>query len=265
VSRQLSAPRRRAALTGLSLVVACLAWRDARAQGATTSNTGAGAASADPDTGDAPVRSPEAPLFAPAVPPREPVGAATGSSGVDGASSASSASSDDDGGDQGISVVLGMASGGRVTPGGLRVAGHYLYRLSDRDWFDGAATFVFGSGDAACFRDRQDDVVCRHGLTGGTGVEISARIRHMLSRRGIFQPFLHGGIGLGVAQFSDDELTGFTVPLHVGGGLRANISRSFALLFHDDVTLGLGFYGRGLGAEPLYGFAISLGAEFRLQ
>ena len=33
-------------------------------------------------------------------------------------------------GDQGIGAEVGLATGGRVTPGGLRVAGHYLYQLS---------------------------------------------------------------------------------------------------------------------------------------
>ena len=27
---------------------------------------------------------------------------------------------------------------------GLRIAGHYLYQLSDEDWFDSAASFTYG-------------------------------------------------------------------------------------------------------------------------
>ena len=41
--------------------------------------------------------------------------------------------------DQSIAAAIGIASGGRVTPGGLRVTGHYLYQLSSSDWFDGTA------------------------------------------------------------------------------------------------------------------------------
>src|SRR5689334_18214930 len=37
--------------------------------------------------------------------------------------------SDNDVGDQAISVALGAAIGGRVTPGGLRIAGQFLYQL----------------------------------------------------------------------------------------------------------------------------------------
>src|SRR5690349_16925096 len=43
--------------------------------------------------------------------------------------------------DQSLGASLGIAGGGRVTVGGFRVQGHYLYQLSDQDWFDGTAAF----------------------------------------------------------------------------------------------------------------------------
>src|SRR5689334_16702460 len=46
--------------------------------------------------------------------------------------------------DQNIGAELGLAAGGRVTPGGLRIAGHYLYQLNDVDWFDGSIGFTYG-------------------------------------------------------------------------------------------------------------------------
>src|SRR5262249_7768111 len=90
------------------------------------------------------------------------------------AAAATSVVSLDDIGDQGIGVDIGAAAGGRVTPGGLRVSGHYLYQLSDQDWFDGTATFTFGSGTAACFRDRDNAFICEHGLADGDGFEVAA-------------------------------------------------------------------------------------------
>jgi hypothetical protein len=69
--------------------------------------------------------------------------------------------------DQSVGASAGVAGGGNVTPGGFRVSGHYLYRLAEQDWFDGTASFTFGSGGAACFRDRMDDVVCDHGFADG--------------------------------------------------------------------------------------------------
>ena len=53
----------------------------------------------------------------------------------------SSASAPADMSDQGLGASIGAVAGGRTTPGGLQVAGHYLYQLSDQDWFDGIAAF----------------------------------------------------------------------------------------------------------------------------
>jgi opacity protein-like surface antigen len=168
-------------------------------------------------------------------------------------------------GDQAISATLGVATGGRVTPGGLRIAGHYLYQLSDRDWFDGAASFTFGSGRAACFRDRSDAVVCDHGLADGVGVELSASVRRVFAPQGAFLPFAALGVGLGGVRFSSDDVSGIAVPLHAGGGVRVAISPAVAVVAEGTLSLGLGSFGRGLGTQPQAGLAITAGAEFRLR
>jgi len=168
-------------------------------------------------------------------------------------------------GDQVISVEAGLASGGRVTPGGLRINGHYLYQLSERDWFDGTASFTFGSGRGGCFRDRQDAVICKHGLSDGTGVEISARIRRMLTPRGVFHPFAQIGLGVGLARFSDDDVSGVTFPLHAGGGVRVAVAPTIAVVVEDELELGIGSFGRGLGIQPQVSFGITAGVEFQLR
>lgn len=168
-------------------------------------------------------------------------------------------------GDQAISSEIGLATGGRVTPGGLRIAGHYLYKLSDLDWFDSSAAFTFGSGDGACFRDRNDDVICKHGVADGIGVEISARIRHYFAADLMFRPFVYGGLGVGLVRFSDDDVAGVAIPLHGGGGLRVAIHPSIAMVFEGDLALGIGSFNRGLGVEPQLGFTVTGGAEFRLR
>lgn len=168
-------------------------------------------------------------------------------------------------GDQLISVQAGLAAGGRVTPGGLEIAGHYLYELSDRDWFDGTASFVYGSGQAACFRDRRNDGICHHGLTDGDALEITAAVRRIFPPRGAFVPFARAGLGLGFAQFSDDDVSGFIVRLHGGGGVRAAISRGVAIVADGDLVLGLGAFNDRLGTQPQLGLAITAGVEFRLQ
>ncbi len=152
-----------------------------------------------------------------------------------------------------------------MTPGGLRIAGHYLYQLSERDWFDGVVSFTFGSGRGACFRDRQDAVVCSHGLADGTGVEVSATVRRLFAAQGAFRPFARVGVGVGLVRFSGDDVSGVTIPLHGGGGVRVAVAPSVAVVAEAELALGVGGFNRGLGAEPQLGLVVTAGAEFRLQ
>ena len=166
--------------------------------------------------------------------------------------------------DQAIGVELGAATGGRVTAGGLRIAGHYLYQLSDRDWFDGTADFTFGGNGAGCFRDRENQFVCDHGIAGGDAFEVSATVRHFFIGNGAFWPFLRGGIGLRFVRFGDDSVTGVAIPLHLGGGVRVSITPSLAITAQGDLSLGIGDFNHTLGAEPQLGIAVTAGVEFKL-
>jgi hypothetical protein len=167
-------------------------------------------------------------------------------------------------GDQAIGVEAGVAAGGRTTPGGLRITGHYLYQLSSQDWFDGGASFTFGSGRAACFRDRSNSYLCDHGLADGSSVEISATVRRYFTAQGAFRPFARAGIGIGLARFGDDGVTGLVVPLHGGGGLRAVVSEGVAVVAQAEFELGFGAFNKSLGSEPQLGLSVVAGAEFRL-
>jgi hypothetical protein len=210
-----------------------------------------------PPPGDAPAdaepANPDAPASAPTT------------AAPEASASTAPATRDDEIGDQGISAHVGLAGGGRVTPGGLRIAGHYLYQLAENDWFDGTASFTFGSGRAACFRDRMDQRVCSHGLADGVGVEVSASIRRLFAPQGAFRPFARAGLGIGIAQFSDDDVAGLTVVLHAGGGVRAKVAPAIAVVAEGDLALGFGSFGSGVGLEPQIGFAVTAGAEFRLR
>ncbi len=168
-------------------------------------------------------------------------------------------------GDQGIGVELGAATGGRVTPGGLRITGHYLYQLSDQDWFDGAAAFTFGGGGADCFRDRSNQFICTHGLTDGQGVEVSANVRRYFDAQSGIRPFARLGLGIGLARFPDDSVSGLVIPVHAGGGIRAQVAESIAVTAQGEVVLGFGAFNKSLGLEPQLGAAIVAGAEFRLR
>lgn len=165
---------------------------------------------------------------------------------------------------QAIGAELGVATGGRVTPGGLRITGHYLYQLAAQDWFDGTAAFTFGGGTARCFRDRMDAFQCDHGLADGAAAEISANVRHFLGGQGQFWPYLRGGVGLGIARFGADSVTGLAIPLHAGAGVRVSITPDLALTGDAELELGIGVFNHSLGLEPQLGTAITAGAEFRL-
>lgn len=166
--------------------------------------------------------------------------------------------------DQSVGAAIGIAGGGRVTPGGLRIDGHYLYQLSAQDWFDGTASFTFGGGGAACFRDRMDAVICDHGFADGRGLEAIAAVRRYFAAQGQFIPFARLGVGVSVVRFGDDDVTGIAIPLHLGGGVRANVSSDVAIVAHAELVAGLGRFGRGMGTEPQLGIAVTAGAELRL-
>jgi len=166
---------------------------------------------------------------------------------------------------QEIGARTGIAAGGRVTPGGLYLAGEYLYQLSDTDWFDGGFGFVFGAGTASCFRDREDDVLCDHGIAHGFAGELSAGVRRWLLGRGQFVPYVRAGVSLGVATFNKDEVRGLTVPLWVGAGVRARVSEGVAVAAGAVLKAGAGWYNRGLGLEPLAGLLVTVGVDFGLD
>jgi hypothetical protein len=180
------------------------------------------------------------------------------------ASAAAHADTPPDSSQQAIGAELGVAAGGRVTPGGLQIAGHYLYQLSDQDFFDGIAAFTLGGGAAECFRDRANDFVCDHGLLQGGRVEVSANVRRYFGGRDQFWPFARAGIGVGIVRYADDSVTGLAVPLHVGGGVRAVVSDGIAIVGEAELAVGFGVFNHTLGLQPQVGVAIAAGVEFRL-
>jgi len=211
------------------------------------------------DTGDpgssatAPALDPGSPGAPPVTPAPTPIEAAPASDGAG------------EIGDQAILAEVGIAAGGRVTPGGLRIAGQFLYQLSDNDWFDGGASFTFGSGAAACFRDRENRVICSHGLADGAGVELSASVRRMFTPQGAFHPFVRVGVGLGLVGFDADDVSGVTVPAHAGGGVRVAIAPAIAIVAEGELELGFGSFSRNIGSQLQFGLTIAAGVEFRLR
>jgi len=194
-----------------------------------------------------------------------PLIALISAAGVAHADDAAVGSAADDLGDQGIGAMTGLATGGRVTAGGVRVTGNYLYQLSDKDWFEGIAAFTFGSGEQGCYRDGMDVTICDHGLAAGSSVELAAGVRRMFAPQGAFRPFARAAIGISYTRFAIDDVSGVGFPIHFGGGVRARVSDGIALVGVAELTVGFARFGRGLETEPLLGLAVTAGAEFRLR
>lgn len=166
---------------------------------------------------------------------------------------------------QEIGVLLGAAIGGDVSPGGIAVDGRYLYRMSDLDWFEVGASFALGSGAAECFRDRESELQCEHGLVDGFAAEASAGLRRYFTGQQQFRPYARAGVGLRLISFADDELRGLAVPVYAGGGIRVDVANRVLVVAEANVRGGPALMGRGLGLEPNFGLSIGAGVEFTLD
>lgn len=170
----------------------------------------------------------------------------------------------DPAGEQELGGTLGIETGGRTSPGGFQLASAYLYRLSDEDWFDGGVTVTYGGGSAACFRDRDGDLLCDHGLLDGFAAEVSGGVRRFFAGQKKFSPYARAAVGLRVATYTADDVTGLAIPLILGGGVRAAVTDGIAVVGGADLRAGPAFFGGDLGAEPHFTLSVHVGAEFRL-
>ncbi len=152
-----------------------------------------------------------------------------------------------------------------VTPGGLRVGGLFLQRMSQRSWFDGEASFSFGANEAGC-ESQNGTFSCPHGLTDGFGMQLSLGGRYVFDALlGGLQPYARGGVGVHLARFGADDLTGAAFPLWAGGGGRFRVADGVSLAGEALVFAGPSVFNRDLGAEPYVGMLIQVGVEFQLE
>lgn len=166
---------------------------------------------------------------------------------------------------QEIGARLGLDVGGRVSPGGAQLSGNYLYRLTDSDWLDQGVGFTFGGQGAACFRDRDDDVICDHGILDGFAAEVFVGLRRYLPGKDEFSPYVRGGVALRGVFYSADEVSGIALPLWAGGGIRARVAKSVAVVADATLRTGIAFFNRGLGLEPQASLLVTAGVEFELD
>ena len=166
---------------------------------------------------------------------------------------------------QELGARLGLAGGGRVTPGGLYVAGVYLYRLAEADWFETGVAFSFGGGDPGCFRDRDNATVCDQGLMSGFSGEVSAGLRRYFLGQGTLTPYARAGVSFRVVSFGDDDLKGVALPLWIGGGVRAKVAPRVHVMGDASLHAGPAVMGKRLGLEPQIAIMVVGGVEFELD
>jgi hypothetical protein len=163
-----------------------------------------------------------------------------------------------------LGVLVGIATGSHITPGGLRVSGRFLYQLSDTDWFDGVVAFTFGGDSAACYRDRSDRYTCAHDSLDGFGGELGGGIRRFIGGRDQFRPWLRLGASVRVARFGKDDVTGAAIPVTAAVGVRTRVADRVAVGGEAAIEVGPGWFGHGLGYELEAGFTVGVLTEISL-
>jgi hypothetical protein len=229
--------------------------------GALASSPALAQPSATPPTpGDAaPVASQAAPgATTPAVDdaPAPPVPAADSASGLAEPAPA---------GERELGARLGVAMGRRFTPGGVRVAGVMLYRLSQSDWFDGSMAFTFGRSRSTCFTDRDGAFACDYGVIDGTAIDLVAGIRRFLPGPERFAPYVRAGVGVRVISFGGDDVRGLAIPVSAGVGVRARVNELVAVGADAGAEAGIAWLDHGLGSESQLGIVLQATVELWLE
>lgn len=165
---------------------------------------------------------------------------------------------------------VGLSGGGTGTPGGLRVGGHYLYRLADRDWFDTSVAFTFGGRGDACMpgsadasgATAMDALPCDRAVTDGFAGDLALGLRRELAVRHGFTPWLRIAGFARALRFTD--VGGFAAGGELGAGLRAPVHGDLAI-----VAGATGFLGVPLDADLAsthqLGLTITVGAEVGMR
>ncbi len=166
---------------------------------------------------------------------------------------------------QAISALLGVAMGGKTTPGGAAAEGRYLYRLSDIDWLETSVHFSLGAGGKECFRDRDSTFVCEHGLLDGFAAEGDVGLRRYFIGQDQYHPYVRAGIGMQLVSFADDDVIGVGIPLYLGAGLRVEVAYRVFVVADATARAGASLLNQNLGVEPNVSLSIASGVEFTLD
>lgn len=163
-----------------------------------------------------------------------------------------------------LAAELGATGGGGSTPGGLRLGGHYLYRLSSHDWFDGGVAFTFGRPGAGCGRVPPTGMRCDHAPTDGFAGDLSLGVRRDLPGQGRFVPYLRGAVFARVLRFASDDLTGVAAGGELSFGVRAAVRGELSLVGGATFAAGVAALD-GIDNPSQMSLTIAGGAELRMR
>lgn len=163
-----------------------------------------------------------------------------------------------------LAAEVGAAGGGGTTPGGMRLGGRYLYRMTDHVWFDGGVHFTFGAPTTGCSRTPPDGMSCDHGVADGFSGDLTLGLRRNLRGQGAFTPFVRGGVFGRVLRFAADDVTGAAAGVEAGAGVAAVVRKDVAVVGSAGVFGGRAWLGSGVGSAGQLGMMVTLGAELRL-
>lgn len=171
----------------------------------------------------------------------------------------------DDGRQVALAADVGLSGGGVATPGGLRVGGHYLYRLADRDWFDSGVAFTFGGRGEACVgvTATADAMPCDRHVADGFAADLALGVRRDLASRGGFTPWLRLAGFVRALRF--DDVGGFAVGGELGAGLRAPVRGDLAVVAGANAFLGVADLGDAMAGGRQLGLTVTVGAEIGMR
>ena len=163
---------------------------------------------------------------------------------------------------QWVGGSIGSEFAGGMNAGGLVLGGDYLYRLSSSDWFDSRASLRVGASSPVCYYNRTGSRTCRPGVLDGVGLSATMRIRRWFVSESSYQPFASVGFIVEWLRFSDDDLSGFSLPLTVGGGVTRSVGK-VQVHATGQVNAGPGHFS-GIGWRPVVGLGFSIGVLYSI-
>ena len=147
----------------------------------------------------------------------------------------------------------------------MTLAGAYLYRMVDNEWLEMGLRFIRGSDEAGCFRNRQNEVNCNYGFFAGSTAEMSLSFRHYFDGPLRFRPFAKLGTGIRLIEFRGDDSRGLGIPLRMGGGIRARVSKHLIVVGQFEGEGGFSYLNQNIGSAFWASLNVMTGLEININ